>query len=66
MIFAVNPSTSKTMAATCMAGKVKFLMSTFLKVLREKVSDLAEEFNQLIKKTKNASQSHGHTRDAQE
>ena len=49
-----------------MAGKVKFLMSTFLKVLREKVSDLAEEFNQLIRKTKNASQSHGHTRDAQE
>ena len=33
MIFAGNPGTGKTMAARCMAGKGKFFMSPFLKLL---------------------------------
>ena len=53
MIFAGSPCTGKTMAAICMTGKVKFFMSSLLTLLRAKVSDLAQEFNQLIKKTNN-------------
>ena len=65
MIFAGNPGPGKTMAARCMAGKVKFFMSSLLKLFCAKVSDLAQEFNQLIRKTNNACSNHGHTRDAQ-
>ena len=66
MIFAGNPGTGKTMAARCMAGKVKFFMSPLLKLFWAKVSDLAQEFNQLIRKTNNTCSNHGQTRDAQE
>ena len=33
MILAGNPGTGETMAARCMAGEVKFFMSSFLKLL---------------------------------
>ena len=42
MIFARNPGPGKTMAARCMAGKVKFFMSSLLKLFCAKVSDLAQ------------------------
>ena len=32
MIFAGNPGTGKTMATRCMAGKVRFFMSSLLKL----------------------------------
>ena len=32
MMFAGNPGTGKTMAARCMAGKITFFMSPFLKL----------------------------------
>ena len=65
MISAGIPGTGKTMTARCMAGKVNFFMSPLLKFFLAKVSDLAQEFNQLIRKTNNACSNHGHTRDAQ-
>ena len=54
MILAGNPGTGETMAARCMAGEVKFFMSSFLKLLWAKVPDFAQKFNPLIRKTDNA------------
>ena len=43
MIFAGNSGPGKTVAARCMAGKVKFfMMSSLLKLFSTKVSDLAQ------------------------
>lgn len=39
-------------------------MKLFFKLLRAKVSDLAQNINHLIRKTNNASQNYGHNRDA--
>ena len=38
---------------TSMAGKIKFFMGPFLKLLWANVPQLAQEFNQLIRKTNN-------------
>ena len=43
---------------------VKFFMSPLLKLFWAKLSDLVQEYNQLIRKTNNACSNHGHTRDA--
>ena len=45
MKYAGNPGTSKTTAARCIAGKLNFSMSPFLKLLRAKVSDLTQDLS---------------------
>ena len=59
MIFIGNRGTGKTKAA--IFGKV---FHELLKLFWAKVSDLVQEYNQLIRKTNNACSNHGHTRDA--
>ena len=44
----IYPGPGKTMSTRCMTGKVKFFMSLFLKLLRAKVQDLAQEVSQKI------------------